>query len=136
MVPHAHAAPPDAAALTRSPNSRRHPSPPAQFKFVEPEETGGRPILQYALEMAPPPLGWEGPPNPEGWFPVYAGPDRSHIVKRLQPGVRYAARVKVGVAAGHGVGGRSFAWKVAHGKPCAGWQVLQSKCSTSHILTP
>ncbi len=36
-----------------------------QFKFLEPEETGGRSILNYVLEMAPPPLGWEGAPNAE-----------------------------------------------------------------------
>jgi hypothetical protein len=151
-----------------------------QFKWMEPEETGGRAIQCYVLEMLPPPLGWEGPPNAEvrqghgvrwerrgvtgatgsthsgsscfnraglflgrsgslcaaaevlvaafpaaavlqacmcgcqagqgssqgdrlasvvrslqGWYTVYSGLERSYAVKRLQPGVRYAARVKV-----------------------------------------
>jgi hypothetical protein len=39
--------------------------PVVQFKWMEPEETGGRPILQYVLDVVPPPLGWEGPPNAE-----------------------------------------------------------------------
>lgn len=38
---------------------------PLQFKWREPEETGGRAILYYVLEMVPPPMGWEGAPNGE-----------------------------------------------------------------------
>jgi hypothetical protein len=65
-----------------------------KFKWAEPEETGGRP-LEYVLEMAPTPEGWEGPgPSPEGFFPVHRGSERAFLAKRLVPGVQYCARVK------------------------------------------
>lgn len=65
-----------------------------KFKWAEPEETGGRP-LEYVLEMAPAPEGWEGPgPSPEGFFPVYRGSERAFLAKRLVPGVQYCGRVK------------------------------------------
>jgi hypothetical protein len=36
-----------------------------KFKWPEPEETGGRPVLEYVLECHPPPLGHELPPTRE-----------------------------------------------------------------------
>lgn len=30
-----------------------------QVKWLEPSETGGREILEYRLQLAPPPQGWE-----------------------------------------------------------------------------
>ena len=91
----ATALPPGLSLSHSGANSLPPPRPPSQFKFADPEEAGGRPVVQWALEMAPPPLEWEGQQNTEGWWPIYSGPERSCQVKRLQPGVRYAARVKV-----------------------------------------
>ncbi|GBF99904.1 hypothetical protein Rsub_12812 [Raphidocelis subcapitata] len=64
-----------------------------KLKWALPDETGGEPILQYVLEMAPPPLGWEGPPNDEGFYEVYSGEERSFKAPRLAPGVRYTFRI-------------------------------------------
>lgn len=36
------------------------------------------------------------PLTSQGWYAIYSGPERAHLVKRLQPGLRYASRVKVG----------------------------------------
>lgn len=66
-----------------------------QFKWSEPEETGGRPVQLYVLEMTPPPMGWESPPSSGGWYQMYSGMEKNWLVKRLQPGVQYTARVKV-----------------------------------------
>lgn len=66
------------------------------YKWAEPEETGGRPILEYQLQMLPPPEGWQGPPAPgsEGFSEVFRGPQSRFAAQPLLPGVRYAARVR------------------------------------------
>ncbi|KAI8476074.1 MAG: fibronectin type III [Monoraphidium minutum] len=64
-----------------------------KLKWALPEETGGEPILQYVLEMTPAPLGWEGPPGPEGFFEVYSGDERSYKIVRLAPGTRYTFHI-------------------------------------------
>ncbi|KAK9824568.1 hypothetical protein WJX72_011385 [[Myrmecia] bisecta] len=66
------------------------------FKWREPDETGGRPILAYHLEMCPVPLGMrrEGCEEETGFSELYHGLDLRFKVTKLQNGTRYTARVK------------------------------------------
>ena len=126
-----------------APRSAPGPCPALQFKWSEPDETGGLKIQAYVLELVPAPLGCEASPNAEasgqpccghgclaaglaeplggsgragrqpaakppsetcacvrvcvqGYYELYRGAERSCLVKRLQPGVRYTVRLKVG----------------------------------------
>lgn len=64
-----------------------------KYKWSEPSENGGHPILAYVVHCHPPPEGFEGTPTPEGMFEIYRGLEKSLTMKRLVPGVKYSVRV-------------------------------------------
>jgi len=66
-----------------------------KFKWSEPSETGGHPILMYVFDCHPAPEGHKGEPTSEGMYEMYRGLERNVVLKRLLPGVRYFVRVKV-----------------------------------------
>uniref|UniRef100_A0A1D2A9B6 Fibronectin type-III domain-containing protein n=1 Tax=Auxenochlorella protothecoides TaxID=3075 RepID=A0A1D2A9B6_AUXPR len=61
-----------------------------KFKWCDPDETGGRPILEWVLQVAGPGVS----EDPQGLHTVYRGADTSFLLKRLACGTRYTARVK------------------------------------------
>lgn len=65
-----------------------------KYKWSEPSENGGHPVLAYVVQCHPPPEGFQGQPTPEGMFEIYRGLERSVVLKKLLPGVRYSVRVK------------------------------------------
>jgi len=84
------ATPPSALALPTLSVRQRNA---LKYKWSEPSENGGHPILAYVVHCHPPPEGFEGTPTPEGMFEIYRGLERSLTVKRLLPGVKYSVRV-------------------------------------------
>ena len=65
-----------------------------KYKWSEPSENGGHPILEYVVQCHPPPEGFDTQPTSEGMFEIYRGADRSVVIKKLVPGKRYSVRVK------------------------------------------
>ncbi|KAL0040936.1 hypothetical protein WJX79_010532 [Trebouxia sp. C0005] len=63
------------------------------FKWKEPEDTGGRDIFEYHLQMAYPGNS-QDPESDQGFTPVYEGEEKRYKAARLLPGNEYKARVK------------------------------------------
>lgn len=76
------------------------PSPPALtdlgadyllVDWEEPSESAG--LVEYALQVVPPPKLWAKGPMLDGWFEVYRGGNRSFLLDNLQPATEYTLRL-------------------------------------------